>query len=125
MLPEVLKEKDFKESKYFVIANTCSQFIEGILPEESIKKTLKSVEDMNKVNNKKEEKTEKKSDIKVKEVIKELPNKSDQEKMDKMFELLVKPELKKKANPKKENNIKQGYNKSDTSSLDKLIDEAI
>ena len=125
MLPEMLKEKDFKESKYFVIANTCSQFIEGILPEESVNKAVKSVEDMNKVDNKKEEKTEKKDETKVKEVIKELPNKSDQEKMDKMFELLVKPELKKKANPIKENKDKQGYDKKDTTGLDKLIDATI
>ncbi|MBR5598699.1 MAG: CvpA family protein [Alphaproteobacteria bacterium] len=122
MIPELLKDKDLKESRYFTLAKTCSTIIEDALPEESIEKALKSVEDMNKVDNKKKED----KDEKIKEVIKEMPNKSDQEKMDKMFELLVKPELKKitQNSNNNENSVdeKKGYNQNDTSSLDKLIE---
>ena len=116
MLPELIKDKAVKESRYFVLANTCSQIIEDVLPQKMIEDTLKSVEDMNKVEKKKEEKP-------VEEKIKELPTETDQEKMDKMFELLVKPELKKKANPSNNQNEQKGYNKEDISSLNRLIDE--
>ena len=56
-----------------------------------------------------------------------LPSKLDQEQMDKMFELLVKPEIKnnkKKAaeKPTAKKNESTGYDSKETNSLDRLID---
>ena len=56
-----------------------------------------------------------------------LPSKLDQEQMDKMLELLVKPEIKnnkKKAaeKPTAKKNESTGYDSKETNSLDRLID---
>lgn len=131
VLPEELKDGALKESKYFMMAGTCSEWLEKMLPEDFIKDTMKSVEDINKAEKKPEKKKEesKKNDKKIKEETQKsagLPSKLDQEQMDKMFELLVKPELKntKKSNNSKTNNNKEtkGYNSTETNSLDRLID---
>lgn len=125
VLPEELKSESLKESKYFMMAEPCSDMIEAFLPEEKIKDMVKSVEDMNKVEKKEEKKTKenvKKEEKQEEKVIKELPSKTDQEQMNKMFELLVKPEIKKIS---KDSGEKVGYDKKETSDLDKLIDETV
>ncbi|MBR5154788.1 MAG: CvpA family protein [Alphaproteobacteria bacterium] len=125
MLPELLKDDVVKKSTCYTLAKTSSDFIEELLPEETIKKAFSSVEEMNKVSHdKKSEKKNKevKEDKKIDNKVKDLPSKLEQEQMNKMFELLVKPEIKKKS---KSNEVEQkGYDKSETSGLDKLIDEA-
>lgn len=121
ILPEELKDKDsiLKKSKYFMMAEGCSDFIELLLPKSFIEDSVKSVEKMNKV----QKKTDKKEDVKQNQENKktDLPSKLDQEQMDKMFELLVKPEIKNN-NGDNTKVDKQGYSKNDTSSLDRLID---
>lgn len=115
-LPEELEDKDsaLRKSQYFMMAEDCSDFIEKILPKDFIKNSFKSMEDINKAENKKEE-------VKKQEKDNSLPSKSDQEEMDKMFEMLVKPQIKNSnKNDKKEEN--KGYNNSDTNSLDRLVD---
>lgn len=113
VLPEELKEGDLKNSKYFMMAEGCSNLIEKLLPEDILKKTVKSVEnkveDINKVKKKPEDKKN------------ETPSNLDQEQMDKMFELLVKPELKKKH--KKDDTQQEGYNNDDIAGLNELINE--
>ncbi len=115
-LPEELEDKDsaLRKSQYFMMAEDCSDFIEKILPKDFIKNSFKSMEDINKAESKKEE-------VKKQEKDNTLPSKSDQEEMDKMFEMLVKPQIKNSnKNDKKEEN--KGYNNSDTNSLDRLVD---
>ncbi len=128
VLPEELEKGSLKESKYFMMAKPCSDMIEAFLPEDKIKNMVKSVEDMNKVEKKEENKQPKQVDsVKKQEekIIKELPSKNDQEQMNKMFELLVKPEIRKIANENVKNEEKKVYNTEETSKLDKLIDETI
>ena len=134
ILPEELKEKPLSESKFFVMSKTSSEIIEAFIPEKVIKDAFKSVEDLNKVKDSKDKKdddkkeSDKKEEIKeekTENVIKELPSKSDQEQMNKMFDLLVKPEIKKISKGNKTNEDKKGYDKKETSDLDKLIDETI
>lgn len=117
-----------------MMAEPCSDMIEKMLPEDFIKNTMKSVEDINKADTdakKKKEKSDSKKAI-AKPAEKEkvptgLPSKLDQEQMDKMFELLVKPEIKnnkKKAaeKPTAKKNESTGYDSKETNSLDRLID---
>ena len=118
-LPEELENKDgsLRKSQYFMMAEDCSDFIEKILPKDFIKNSFKSVEEINKA-----EKTSKKEE-KAKQIEKEnsLPSKSDQEEMNKMFEMLVKPQIK-NSNTEVKKDEKKGYDNSDTNSLDRLID---
>ncbi|MBO5441897.1 MAG: CvpA family protein [Alphaproteobacteria bacterium] len=130
-LPEELKSGSLKESKYFMMAEGGANLIEKLLPEDFVKDTMKSVEDLNKA----EKKSDKNKDIKENKKKEEeknetkdssLPSKLDQQQMDKMFELLVKPEVKNsKKTPSSENkktNEKKGYDNKDTNSLNRLID---
>ena len=114
VLPEEIEDGDLKKSKYFMMAEGCSNILEKLLPEDILKKTVKSVEDkvddINKVKKKDETR-------KIEE-----PSKKDQEQMDKMFELLVKPEIKKKH--QKEERPQEGYNKDDIEDLNELINDA-
>ncbi len=128
-LPEELKDGPLKESRYFIMAKSCSDLIEKMLPEEFIKNTVKSVEDLNKAEKKKDaakDKKENKSDKKAAETDRGLPSELDQKQMNDMFEKLVNPEVKsnkkvigKKTATPKEN---KGYDKKETNSLDRLID---
>ncbi|MCM1323152.1 MAG: CvpA family protein [Acetobacter sp.] len=128
-LPEELKEGQLKESRYFVMAKSCSDLIEKMLPEDFVKNTVKSVEDMNKAEknkNKSKDKKENKSDKKTSPAASSLPSELDQKQMNEMFEKLVNPEVKsnKKLADKpvvktKEN---KGYDNKETKSLDRLID---
>jgi membrane protein required for colicin V production len=128
VLPEELEKGALKESKYFMMTEGCSDVLENLIPEDKIKNTLKSVEDVNKVE--KDKNTSKdgdKEDNKTKEVEeenKDIPSKKDQEQMNKMFELLVKPEIKKIAKEQVNSDEKTGYDAKDTSGLDALIDKA-
>lgn len=134
VLPEELKDGSLKKSQYFMMAEPCSDIIEKMLPEDFIKNTMKSVEDINKADTdakKKKEKSDgKKATAKPAEKEKApagLPSELDQEQMDKMFELLVKPEIKnnkKKAveKPTAKKNESTGYDSKETNSLDRLID---
>jgi membrane protein required for colicin V production len=128
-LPEELKEGALKDSKYFMMSEAASDLIEKMLPDEFISDMVKSVSDLNKVEKKSEEKDDKSSEKtkEKKEDIKEqkekLPSTLDQEQMDKMFELLVKPEVKNTSSSKPttaKNN--KGYDNKETKSLDRLID---
>jgi len=125
VLPEEIKKGMLKESKFYIVAQTTSDFIEKLLPDKFIEETISSVKDSvaekNKVEKKPEDKkAEKKEKIKE-DKEKELPSKIDQEQMNKMFEQLIKPELKsdKKISPKSE---AKGYDDKDTKNLDRLID---
>ena len=120
-LPEELENKDssLKKSQYFMMAKGCSDVIEKLLPKDFIKNSFKSVEDINKAEKKKDEKSKNEKEEKIKEI---LPSSKDQEQMDKMFEMLVKPQIKEKTSDKKEET--KGYNNKDTNSLDRLIDVA-
>lgn len=131
VLPEELKDDGhLKKSKYFMMAESCSDLIEKMLPEDFVKNTVKSVEDLNKPEKTDKKDSKKKSDDKKKEEKASsqggLPSKLDQEQMDKMFELLIKPEVKnsqksesKKTTTKSE---KTGYDSKEVNSLDRLID---
>lgn len=128
-LPEELKSGSLKESKYFMMAEGCSDLIEKLLPEDFIKNTMKSFEDLNKAEKKpqkdkekqKEDNAKKNEDSQAKES--GLPSQLDQKQMDKMFELLVKPEVKgSKKNPTKETKESKGYDNKDVNSLNRLID---
>lgn len=120
LLPEELKDGDLKDSKYFMMAEGCSKLIEGLIPEDKLKDSFKVVEDINKVEKKKDNKEKTKEE--EKEEIKNIPSAKDQEQMNKMFELLVKPEIKKIENKNENKEEKKGYDTKETSSLDKLID---
>ena len=117
VLPEELKDGELKKSKYFMMAEGCSNIIEKMLPDELVKNTMKTVEesvaDINKVKN-------------VSEKTKEIePSLSDKEQMDKMFELLVKPEIKKQNKAEEISKSQDGYNSKDIEDLDNLINDAI
>lgn len=115
-LPEELEDKDgaLRKSQYFMMAEDCSDFIEKILPKDFIKNSFKSMEEINKADIKKDEDKKQEKDN-------TLPSEKDQAEMDKMFEMLVKPQIKNnKTNDKQDEN--KGYNNSDTTSLDTLID---
>lgn len=129
ILPDELKEGPLKESQYFMKAEWCSDIIENMLPEDFIKNTVKSVEDLNKAEKKKviaKDKKEEHTQKKDKDINAGLPSELDQEQMNKMFDMLVKPEIKKeKKNDNKgasKSKETAGYNNKDTNSLDRLID---
>lgn len=129
-LPEELKEGPLKESRYFTMAKGGSDLIEKMLPEEFIKDTVKSVEELNKVEKKKDlskdKKDEKKDKSDKKAADNGLPSELDQKQMNEMFEKLVNPEIKnsKKATEKSVVKTKEskGYDNKETKSLDRLID---
>lgn len=128
-LPEELKDGPLKESRYFIMAKSCSDLIEKMLPEEFIKNTVKSVEDLNKAEKKKDtakDKKENKSDKKAAETDRGLPSELDQKQMNDMFEKLVNPDVKTDKKPQKKTEKKskesKGYDKKETNSLDRLID---
>ena len=127
MLPDEIKKESFKKSKFFVVAQTTSDVIEKILPESLIKETVKSVEDMNKVEKKKNEaETSKDKTIKEEEGEKKMPSSNDQEQMNMMFEKLVKPEIKQENKPnvsqEKKGEKTSGYDRQEINNLDRLID---
>ena len=129
VLPEEIDKGPVKESKFFVAAKTSSGFIEEVLPEKMLKEKLNELT-KDKEPVKKEEKAEetKKSEEpkqteNKKEKIDTLPNKLDQEQMDKVFEMLVKPEIKKQEEkPKDESKETKGYDNKETNSLNRLVD---
>lgn len=128
-LPEELKEPSIKESKYFIIAQSSSDVIEALIPQELIQNTVKSVEKMNKVEKKKDaastKKDEKKEKAKTIPAQGNHPSELDQKQMNEMFEKLVNPDVKsnKQAQKNIEKKIKEtGYDKKETNSLDRLID---
>ena len=114
-LPEELKDKDsiFKKSQLFMLSEISSDFIEN---------SLKSVDSLNNVKKKdddiKKNQTTQKDDVKQKN---NLPSSSDQAEIDKMFDMLVNPQIKKTPSNKNDSEAK-GYNNKDTNSLDRLID---
>lgn len=130
VLPEELKDGALKNSKYFMMTEPCSEFIEKLLPEQFIQNTMKSVEKINKAEKKQEadrtNETKNKPEKQEKPSTSGLPSTLDQQQMDKMFELLVKPEVKssKKEPVKPIGNSKnsKGYDSKETNSLDRLID---
>ena len=132
VMPEELKnDGSLKKSQYFMMAEPCSDLIEAMLPKDFIKNMMDSVENVNKADAKKDKeqaKEKKKSDDTAKEPdkIEGLPSKLDQEQMDKMFELLVKPEIKdvSRKEKSKDKPAKEtiGYDSKETNSLDRLID---
>ncbi len=129
ILPDELKEGPLKESQYFMMAEGCSDLIEKMLPEDFIKDTVKSVENMNKAEKKPDNAKAKKEDgdkkNKDKDANSGLPSELDQEQMNKMFDMLVKPEIKTKKNETKavaKPKDAKGYNNKETKSLDRLID---
>ena len=127
VLPEELEKGILKESKYFMMTEGCSDVLESLIPEDKIKNTLKSVEDVNKVEkDKNTSKDDEKEEDKTKEIEenKNIPSKKDQEQMNKMFELLVKPEIKKITKEHVNSDEKTGYDAKDTTGLDDLIDKA-
>ena len=120
LLPEELKDGDLKDSKYFMMAEGWYKLIESVKREDNLKVSFKVVEDINKVEKKKDNKEKIKEE--KKEEIKNIPSVKDQEQMNKMFELLVKPEIKKIENKNENKEEKKGYDTKETSSLDRLID---
>ena len=127
LLPEELKKDTLKKSNFFIVAQTCSDVIEKVLPADFVENTMKSLEDMNKVEKDTKQKTDEKTENEAEE-IKNLPAKVDQEQMNKIFEQLIKPEIKsdKKPEVKKEtgkNNEKTGYDNSEIKNLNNLIDK--
>lgn len=130
VLPEETKNGMLKDSKFFVVAQTSSDFIEKFLPDKFIEETVSSLKESVAEKNKVEKKSEEKSKNKEKttnedEKLKNLPSKIEQEQMNKMFEQLIKPELKsdkKGTNKNNKNNEAKGYNNKETQNLDRLID---
>ncbi len=124
VMPEELEDKDgpLRKSKYFMMLESCSDIIEKMLPEDFIQNIVDSVKEMDKVDDKKINVSDK--DTSQEEDIKGLPSKMDQKQMDKMFELLVKPEVDdgKKVLPKAQKNENSGYDSKEIKSLDRLID---
>ena len=127
-LPEMLKEKEVKESRFFLVAKTSSDIIEKLLPDSVIKDSVKFIEDMNKVEEKKKEDTsdkkESSKEVKNEESVnkkEETPSTLDQKELDNMYEKLVNPDVKadKKDKPKKPE--EKGYDKKETQNLDRLI----
>ncbi len=123
LLPEELKDGDLKDSKYFMMAEGCSKLIESLIPEDKLKDSFKVVEDINKVEKKKDNKEKVKEE--KKEEIKNIPSVKDQEQMNKMFELLVKPEIKKIENKNENKEEKKGYDTKEISDLEELIGETL
>jgi uncharacterized membrane protein required for colicin V production len=125
ILPEEIEKEPIKESKFFIAAKTSSGFIEEVLPEKMLKDMLNDLT-KEKAADKKQEKSKEGKDNKVtdkKETTDTLPNKLDQEQMDKVFEMLVKPEIKKQEEkPKDEKKETKGYDTKDTNSLNRLVD---
>lgn len=123
VLPEELKKGTLKESKFFSVAQATSNTIEKMLPDKFIEDTVKSFEDMNKVEKKKDEKPkeEKKENANSTEN-KGLPSQIDQEQMNKMFEQLIKPEVKSDKKEEKKKDEKKGYDSKETKNLDRLVD---
>ncbi|MBR2273762.1 MAG: CvpA family protein [Alphaproteobacteria bacterium] len=129
ILPEELKKGVLKESKFFNIAQATSNTIEKMLPDKFIEESIKSFEGMNKVEKKKEEKADDKKDkpIEAEDKNQPLPSNLDQEQMNKMFEQLIKPEVKsdKKTSKNAEKSSKNetiGYDNKDIHNLDRLVD---
>lgn len=125
ILPEEIEKGPVKESKFFIAAKTSSDFIEEVLPEKMLKEKLGELT-KDKETEKKEENTQetKASKPDKKETTDTLPNKLDQEQMDKVFEMLIKPEIKKQEEkPKTEKEAANGYDSKETNSLNHLIDE--
>ena len=129
VLPEEIERDTVKKSKFFILAKTSSDMIEKLLPEKFVEDTLKSFEDLNKVDSAKEkegDKNEKNNNTKetTKKKQDSQPSQSDQEQMNEMFEKLLKPEIKKDTNASKGNKEaeKKGYNSKETKNLDRLID---
>ena len=122
ILPEEIEKGPIKESKFFIAAKTSSGFIEEILPEEMLKEKFgELIKD--KETAQKEEKTKETKSTDKKETTDALPNKLDQEQMDKVFEMLVKPEIKKQEEKSKdEKKETKGYDAKETNSLDRLVD---
>ena len=67
VLPEELKDGSLKKSQYFMMAEPCSDMIEKMLPEDFIKNTMKSVEDINKADTDAKKKKEKEEQRKKEE----------------------------------------------------------
>ena len=108
------------------MAQTTSDMIEKMLPDKFIEDTVKSFEDLNKAEKKKDDskKEPSKENKETKqEETKGLPSAVDQEQMNKMFEQLIKPEVKseKKTDDSKKTESK-GYDNKETKNLDRLID---
>lgn len=123
VLPEELKKGIIKDSKFFIVAQTTSDMIEKMLPDKFIEDTVKSFEDMNKVEKKKESEKETKDKEAKPEETKGLPTTVDQEQMNKMFEQLIKPEVKSDKNTATDKNTEsKGYDNKETKNLDRLID---
>lgn len=132
VLPEELKDGPLKESKYFMMSEGCSDIIEKMLPHDFINNTVKSVEDMNKAEKKKDTNKHKKENKPEKDEKKSapttgnLPSELDQKQMNEMFEKLVNPEIKTNNSVQKKHETKakesKGYDKKETNSLDRLID---
>jgi membrane protein required for colicin V production len=134
ILPEELKDDMIKKSKFFVVAQTSSDMIEKLLPEKFVEETVASVKDSvadkNKVEKKTEEKEKKEdkdnADNKEKTEDKGLPSKIDQEQMNKMFEQLIKPEVKSDKKTENKSDTKKteskGYDSKEINNLDRLID---
>lgn len=126
VLPEELKKGILKESKFFIVAQTTSDMIEKMLPDKFIEDTVKSFEDLNKAEKKKDDskKEPSKENKETKqEETKGLPSTVDQEQMNKMFEQLIKPEV--KSEKKTDGNNKaesKGYDNKEIKNLDRLID---
>ena len=123
ILPEELKKGTLKESRFFTVAQITSDTIEKLLPDKFIDDTIKSFEEMNKVEKKKDEqKIDEKKENKDSSENKGLPTKIDQEQMNKMFEQLIKPEVKSDKKEEKTKDEKKVYDSKDTKTLDRLID---
>ncbi|MBP5698777.1 MAG: CvpA family protein [Alphaproteobacteria bacterium] len=126
MLPEELKKGMLKESKFFDIAQATSDTIEKMLPDKFIEDTMKSFEDMNKVEKTKKEENPENKENNNKESSgsssTNLPTKVDQEQMNKMFEQLIKPEVKSDKKETEKKNESEGYGNKEVKNLDRLID---
>jgi len=119
VLPEELEKGMIKESKFYILAKTSSDMIEKMLPENFVDDTLKSFEELSKTKEENKEKEDKKDKTDEK-----MPTNMDQEQMNKMFEKLVKPELKKEENKTKDDKKteEKGYDSKEIKNLDRLID---
>ena len=118
VLPEELESDTLKKSKFFTVAQATSDIIEKALPDKFIEDTMKSVQELNKVEKKKEKPDKEKAD----EETKGLPSKVDQDQMNKMFEQLVKPEIKSDTKDSDKKSESKGYDNKETKNLDRLVD---
>lgn len=126
VLPEEIEKGAVKESKFFVMAKTSSDFIEEVLPEKMLKAKLNELTKEKEQPQKKEEKTKETTPTDKEKSTDTLPNKLDQEQMDKVFEMLVKPEIKKQEQEKTKT-LKESktYDSKETNSLNRLIDVTV